>query len=208
MKSIVIHGVYESLTLHTLKSIGVKEFSFDLRTRSLNFLPLRDLLQIISEFSQDDRVFLTFENDHPETITSTLNILRNKSHSFNIIFRDDRPASYYRELHRPFYWMFHPGYDWKNILKLENVQGILLPLCHKAVYQSNVELWDLIDKKSLEVYLHADNFEQGLFISLSKNVKLSIDLTSEVEGHYRSVDQVKLRKMKIWSKLYEDFAGQ
>lgn len=208
MKTLVIHGVYESLTLRTLKGLGVKEFSFDLRARSKNFIPLRDLTQVVHELNHDDRLFLTFENDGPETISSTLDLLKKVPHTFQLIFRDSRSASYYRDLKRDFFWMFHPDSEWIEILKIEHLRGIFLPLTHQAIYQSNTELWELIDKKGLEVYLHSDNFEQSLVTTFSKDIKLSLDLTNEVEVQYRSVDQLKLRKMKIWSRLNEDIARQ
>ena len=208
MKTFVIHGVYDSYTLRTLKSMGLRDFAFDLRARSLNFIPLRDLNLILSELSQTDRTFLTFENDRIETIFSILDILKNNPRSFDLIFRDNRPLTFYRELKKDFYWMFLPESDWKNILQLQNLKGVFLPLRYQASYQSLHELWEMIDKKGLEVYLHSDNFEQGLFTSLTNDVKFSLDLTAEVETHYRSVDQVKLKSMKIWSKLNEGIAGQ
>jgi hypothetical protein len=208
MKTLVIHGVYESSTLRTLKALGVKEFSFDLRVRSQNFIPLKDLLQLAGEIPQGDRIFLTFENDRPETIISSLDLLKKVPHTFLPLFRDDRTASFYKELNKVFYWMFQPQSDWRNILKLDNLRGVFLPLSYQSFYETNSELWDLVDRKGLEVYLHSDNFEQSLFTSSLKDVKLSIDLTAEIEVQYRSVDQLKLKKMKIWSKLNEDFTGQ
>jgi hypothetical protein len=104
--------------------------------------------------------------------------------------------------------MFNPDADWNTILKLPNAKGILLPLTWQGLYQKLPELWDLVEHQNLDVYLHADNFEQTLFLNLGGEIKVSVDLTHEIESAYRTVDQEKLKKMKIWRRLNENTARQ
>ncbi len=207
MSSPLIHGCYDSKTLETLKDFGVKELSFDLRGRSSNLITFKDLSLLLSNL-QTEKLFLTFENDRKETILSFLNLLGSRPFKFVLIFRDNLPASFYQEIGQPFYWMYRPDGDWKSILSLTNCQGVLLPLKFQANYQRSPDLWETIEKNNLTVYLHAENFEQTAFMKLSHEIKLSLDLSPEVEASFRRVDQDKLKQMKLWRTLNENSAGQ
>ena len=200
MNSLLIHGVYDSQTFMTLKDKGIREFSFDLRGRSLNLITFSELQKILKSLSTE-KVFLTFENDKKETIDSYLNLLKNSAVTISLIFRDHLDVSYYKLIDQSFYWMFHPEGDWKGILSLKNCKGILLPLKFQSEYQNNPELWHLIETKELDVYLHAETFEETIFITNSQDINLSVDLSSEVEQSYRKVDQTKLTNLKIWRRL-------
>lgn len=207
MSSLLIHGCYDLKTLETLKDHGIKKIAFDLRPRSSSLVTFRDISKLLSQLTTE-QVFLTFAEDKKETVLSYLNLLRNEPFTFTLIFRDAQSAEFYREVNLPFYWMFNPEGDWKNILKLSNAKGVLLPLKYQAIYQRLPDLWDLIDEQNLDVYLHADTFEETLFLNLGQEIKVSVDLTTEIESAYRSVDQEKLKKMKIWRRFNENSARQ
>jgi hypothetical protein len=207
MNGLLVHGCYDSKTLETLKNLGNKELAFDLRGRSSNLITFKDLTTLLKKLSSE-RIFLTFENDRKEVIHSFLNLLKSEPFSFTLIFRDQQEASFYYNVGLPFYWMFHPDADWKSILSLPNAKGVLLPIKWQSQYQKLSGLWDLIDARNLDLYLHADSFEQALFLNLGQEVKLSLDLTNEVEHSYRMVNQDKLERMKIWRKWNENSAGQ
>ncbi len=207
MNSLLIHGCFDLKTLETLKELDIKKLSFDLRPRSLNLVTFRDFSKLLGKLSTE-QVFVTFQDDKKETVHSYLSLLRNEPFTFTLIFRDSQPASFYKEINYPFYWMFNPEGDWQNILKLPNAKGVLLPLKWQSLYQKLPELWDLIDEERLDVFLHADNFEQTLFLNLGREIKVSVDLTTEVESSYRMVDQEKLKRMKIWRRFNESSARQ
>lgn len=205
MNNLLIHGCYDSQTLDTLKNFGVKEFSFDLRGRSSNLVTFRDLIVLLGNLTSE-KVYLTFENDRKETILSYLNILKDKPFTFELIFRDCQDSSYYQEIGKAFHWMYHPDGDWRSILGLSNCKGILLPLKFQSSYQRLPELWSYLDNKSLDVYLHAENYEQTAFMNLRGEARLSIDLCNEIEQSFRTVDQEKLKNMRFWRSFHENFA--
>jgi hypothetical protein len=207
MNSLLIHGCYDLKTLETLKEYDIKKLSFDLRARSLNLVTFRDFSKILSKLTTE-QLFVTFENDKKETVHSYLSLLRNEPFTFTLIFRDSQPVNFYKEINYSFYWMFNPEGDWKSILKLPNAKGVLLPLKWQSLYQNLPELWELIEEESLDVFLHAENFEQTLFLNLGREIKVSVDLTGEIESGYRTVDQEKLKKMKIWRRFNENTARQ
>jgi hypothetical protein len=202
MNGPLLNGVYDVTTFENLKALQVRQFAFDLRGRSPNLITFRDLEVLISRL-EGARAFLTFQNDRRETILSFINLLSNRSVDFTLIFRDKMEPSFYRSLNLPFYWMFNPEGDWKNILEIPQIRGILLPLKFQTAYQKFPELWDLLDRHNLDVYLHAESFEETLFMKFTQGMKLSLDLTSEVETGFRRVDQEKLKAMKVWGRLHE-----
>ena len=207
MNGLLIHGCYDLKTLETLKDNHIKKFSFDLRPRSQNLITFRDISKLLSKLSTE-QIFLTFANDQKETIHSYLGLLRNEPFNFTLIFRDNQTADFYQSVNLPFYWMFDPDGDWKSILNLPNAKGVLLPLKYRSLYQGLPDLWNLIEIQNLDVFLHAETFEETLFLNLGQEIKVSIDLSPEVEASYRSIDQEKLKKMKIWRRFNENPARQ
>lgn len=207
MKSLLIHGCYDSKTLETLKKSGATDFAFDLRGRSLNLIPFHELKNLLKDLKTSS-VFLTFANDRADTIYSYLNLLKDCPFEFKLIFRDCQDVSFYKTMDAPFYWMFDPEGNWKEILNSSKIQGVLLPLKWQGHYQGLSGFWELIDARNLDVHLHAENFEETASIGQVDEVMLSLDLTVEIESGFRSVDQKKLRDMKIWRRLNANSTGQ
>ncbi len=207
MKHLLVHGVYDRDTLQTLRDKGIRAVAFDLRGRSANLIPYRQL-QDLSKHLGTEEVYLTFGGDKRETVLSFLNLLQAELPVAGLIFRDAQAVSFYRDLGHAFYWMLDLEADWRGILSLESARGVLLPIRYQANYQRLPELWRLIEERQLDVYLHAESFEQSLFINVHGDLKLSVDLTGEVEGSYRSVDQDRLKTMKLWRTVHANPAGQ
>lgn len=202
MKSFLIHGVYDEKTLETIEGLGPHRFAFDLRARSLNLVTFQNLNRLLSRF-QGEEIFLIFGNDLPSTIESYLNLLKEHSQKITLIFREEQTVEFYQNLNRSFYWMFDPYGNWKSILSVREVRGVLLPIKYKSFYEAHPELWNLIQARNLEVFLHAENFDEALQYGLQEDVNLSIELGQEVHMKYRSIDQEKLKRSKIWRNVNE-----
>lgn len=204
MKQLLINGCYDQQTFQTLTDLGITRFAFDLRARSPNLVTFAQL-QEFAKILSGQEVVLIFENDRQTTIASSLDLLKGSVKCL-LEFRDYREADYYRMVSHPFLWMFNPEGDWKNILKVPALKGILLPIVFKEQYSSLPDLWQGIEQRGLDVYLHAENFEiASAFVSQSE-LNLSVDMTDEVETNYRQVDQERLKHLKIWRKLNENIA--
>jgi hypothetical protein len=195
--NLLIHGAYDKETVHTLYELGVQKLAFDLRGRSSNLIPYRDLITILKEVKGKD-VFLSFENDRDSTVLSFLNLLQKEPFNFILFFRDQQSPDFYYKINHSFYWMFHPAADWKAILTLPTLKGIVLPLVYEDFYQQSSELWSIIDHRNLEVYLHASSFQEAEFLKDKKDINLSLDLTREVEKGFRKINQDFLKQQKIW----------
>lgn len=197
MKLLLVNGIYDETTLTTLKDLGVKIFGFDLRGNSLNLVSFSKLNSWLGSLT-DQRVLLEFENDKDTTVLSFLNLLEHHKQNFCLVFRDARPLEYYEKINKDCFWMFDPNADWRSMLELSCLKGIFLPLKWQAYYQSIPKLWEIVENRKLEIFLHADHFSQLDQLSTFENINISVDLSHEVESSYRNVDQQRLRKMKIW----------
>ncbi len=207
MNSLLIHGVYDLPTFQTLSQIGIAQFGFDMRGRSRNFIPFKDLNFLLSRLIVP-RAFLIFEDDKKETIFSFLNILKDAPIKLILEFRDNQDAQFYQSIDHDFVWMYRPGSDWKKILSCEKLVGIILPYQWREHYQDMSLLWETIEKRNLEVFIHAENLEEAISIPHAQDIKLSIDLTLEVEKGFRDVDQDLLKKSPLWSNYHENFTRQ
>lgn len=203
MSSPLVHGCYDQETLQTLLDLGIRDFAFDLRGRSPNLIPFSQLSLLLKKLPSNENIYVTFENDKKETVLSYLNLLKNEPFRFTALFRGQETAEFLYALNVPFVWMFRPGNEWERILELPQIKGVLLPLRWRDYYQTLPEFWKMIDAKNLDVYLHADHFQETSELNL-RGVKVSLDLSREVETHYRHVDQNKLKMMNIWRKLNEN----
>lgn len=207
MSSLLVHGVYDYPTFETLSHLGIAQFGFDLRGKSPNLIPYRDLNNLLPRLI-GERAFLVFEDDRETTVLSFLNLLKNAPLKLILEFRDSRPASFYQSLNHDFVWMFRPDSDWKEILNCEKLVGILLPYELRDNYSNFSYLWETIERRNLEVFVHAKDLKQASLITPHVDMKLSMDLTLEVENGFRHVDQDYLKKWPLWSKYNENSARQ
>lgn len=203
MNTPLVHGCYDHATLKTLFDLGIDHFGFDLRGSSPNLVTFRDLKSMLTSFSFE-QIVLTFENDKSSTVLSFFDLLKGSAQDILLEFRDQQSVGFYHSLDLPFLWMFHPEADWRNIVTLPQLKGILLPMEWKKEYQSLTSFWELIDHRNLNVFLHAKNFREAGEIERLSDVNLSLDLTREVENGFRCVDQERLRKLYLRRMLNEN----
>jgi hypothetical protein len=200
MARFLLHGCYDAVTFQTLLGLGVHDFAFDLRGRSPHLIPYRELDNILTKFAAklSEEIYLVFENDRPETISSFLNLLQRHPFQFIPLLRDNRDPEYYRSLNQPSLWMFHPEGHWSAILKDPQLRGVLLPLSWQSRYKSLPELWEIVEDRNLKVFLHASHSEEVTNLGLQKELNVSLELTKEMECGFRTIDQDRLKKMTIW----------
>jgi hypothetical protein len=204
MNFLLVNGIYDETTLKTLQDLGVEYFGFDLRGRSSNLIPFTRLNLCLNQV-KDAKVILSFENDLSSTVLSFINLLEPHKRNFSLLFRDHQPASYYENINKDFYWMFHPDGDWQSILQLKTLKGLFLPLKWQMQYQNIPKLWEIVENRKLEIFIHADSFSEIGKASTLEDINLSVDLGNEVESSYRSIDQARLSRMRIWKGKNETF---
>lgn len=203
----LIHGVFDATTLRTLQALNVTRVGFDLRSKSLNLIPFHVLKSLIPYMNFKGH-YLIFENDKTSTIESFLNLLGSDKKKFQIEFRDALPASFYANIKHPFTWFFNPEADWENILRLEHLKMLVLPVKFQEIYQELPKLWQLIEARDLQVSLHVESFSELELYVQDKTLNLSVDLGKEMEIGFRQVDQFRLMNLRIWRTSYEIASGQ
>lgn len=204
--NLLVHGVYDVQTLQTILDLGIHNIGFDLRGKSPNLIPFTQLTALLSKLSGRD-VHLVFEDDKETTVLSFLNLLKDQKATLVLEFRDAKSAEYYQSINHPFSWMFNPEAPWKEILKSEKIKSILLPLKWQETYKKLPELWDIIERRHLKVYLHVSHVSELHSLLPQRGVVCSVDLGREVESGFRKVDQEKLKKF-LGRRSDENFAGQ
>jgi hypothetical protein len=196
MKNLLFQGIYDKKTFSNLRNLGIHEFAFDLRPQSPNFMTISGAKGIL-DVAHSDHFFLIFSKESHETIQSYKNLLKNYPFKFTTVIREHSRLSDLSRLN-DFYWMFNPVSEWREIFQLNHLKGVFLPIDFQDFYAHESDVWKIIEARNLDVYLHANNFEQSLGLKVDHDLKLSIDLTKEVEMSYRNVDLDKLNRMKIW----------
>lgn len=203
---LLIHGIHDAQTLTTIRSKSSARLGFDLRARSPQLVPFSQLLEMIPHL-KGDRFHIMFGEDRESTILSFLDLLKNFKQQVVVEFRDSQKAEFYHKIGHDFYWYFNPAGDWKNIVQLPTLKGLILPTEWRAFYQTTSSLWDIIEQRQLDVYLQPSTVEELEDLATDQSTRLSFDLNQEVESGYRKVDQERLRKLKIW-RMNEDSVGQ
>lgn len=193
MNQLLINGCFDRATFQMLKSLGVKRFGFDFRPRSTSLITFDEINFILSQ-SSDETFYLIFEDEKEEIIKSTLDLLKVHQKSFILQFRDRKSLKFYQQLGRPVVWMFDPDCDWKEILNLDNVKGVILPYELSSFFQVRPDLWEIIEYRNLEVILHAKTAADISLLSTQDDVFLSFDLENHFMKSYRNVNQVRLRE--------------
>lgn len=200
MKRLIVHGVYDSVTLETLLGKGVERFGFDLRARSSNLIPFSSLQFILPKIS-GSVITLVFQDDKLATVKSFLDLLKNSPVEYVLEFRDQLDPNFYHSVNHKFLWMFHPKADWKNILLLPHLVGLLLPIEWRNDYQELDELWRIVESRRLEIFLHSADMKEASELAQDKDLNLSTDLTKDFETGFRLVDQDKLKNWELWRHL-------
>jgi hypothetical protein len=195
MTSLLVHGCYDAFTLKTLSSMGVQDFGFDLRPQRPNFLTLEELRGLLRTLLCEE-VVLTFGHEKQKTILAMLDLLKDLPMDFLPEFRDERPAAEYEAIGVPFLWLFHPGAKWQEILRVPNLEAVLLPLRWQEWYHSEPGFWALVEKYEVRVLLHAETFDEANFFVGKQELAMSLDLATGWEKGFRQMDPEKLRKLK------------
>ncbi len=203
MKNFLVNGCYDQTTYRVLSELGVEKFAFDLRPTSLNLISFKDLEILLSDF-QAQEVILLFQNESQSVIFSFLDLLKKNNLKFVLQFRDQKDPGYYQIFKTPWLWMFNPKAQWREILSLPYLEGVLLPYKWRNEYSDLEELWEMIDQQRLNVFIHAEDFEEALRIKKTDGLQVSVDLDQKIENRYRSVDIERLKQICFRSQFHED----
>ena len=204
-----VEGIYDKRTLQSLKDLKLKDLSFDFRPRSFNFLQKKLLEELLEDVSQDDTVYLHFENEADFVIKNILESATKKCEKKNIIleFSGNQTAEYYESFNHDFLWNYDPSSEHlDDILKSKLLKGLIIPLSiiNEEHRKGNIinfskelhsKIFNLLSKDSGMLILSMD-WDSNLFSSLVQYFDfdlISIPINNKIEVCYRNVDLSKMQ---------------
>jgi hypothetical protein len=202
-----IEGIYDKRTLKYLKTLGVKDFSFDFSPKSFNFIQEYVFLeQILNLLEPRDRIFLHFSRSNDPMIFKLIEDLKKVRQGFgNIYFEFDEWSFDVTSFNFPYNYLlnFSKGSDPSKLIG-KNFKGFVFNFnFFEDLHRSNLlnqfvsNFYTRYQLKMgddslmlLKIDWH-DNLLTSLFELFEFNL-LSFPINSKIEICYRNVDLKKL----------------
>ncbi len=125
-----VHGIYDLRTLETLKEQRVRHWVFDLRPKSLNYIPSYKLEEMLyKEGMHADSVTLHFSGEKDfiikKIVTDLLKTYPQISGRLFLEFSDSEPSSWYESFELPFFWHYQGDRKHQDILASSLLKGLI-----------------------------------------------------------------------------------
>lgn len=203
-----IDGVYDLRTLQALKDLEIRDFSFDFRPLSFNFLQQYKFMEMMEYLKNDNhlsqcQVTCHFANETKDTVQKIKNDFCELYPKDQLLleFSDALEPSYYKDIDFDFLWHYGPVDEAREIVKLPTLRGIVLSYSFLAqLHEQGVldsfynNFYQLIRYKvhtpDFKVVLQADwnaDFFPSLFDFFDFHL-LSMPINDKIEVCYRNVD--------------------
>ena len=196
-----IEGIYDLKTLHLLEASKIREFTFDFRPKSFNFIQIYLFKELLNSGVLFKNIYLQFSNEKEfiidEIVKEIPQELKDRAY-LDIIGDYD-----FSKLPLSFYWNFDLERDWRSILKERNLKGLIFPyellarLNDQNRFIDFIKLFyeqiNLAGRNDLDIYLAID-WDSDIFPSLLDMMNfngLSMPVNSKIEVAYRQLDGVK-----------------
>lgn len=211
---IKLNGHYDLKTIELARSNGIKDFGFDFRPRSFNFLQNYKFVEMLDQiYHHSHRYYLVFESETDNVLNRFMEDVKKVFAAHGALekfeeqvfleFTDLRESSFYSSLPMGFYWRVENELALKEVLKSKNLRGLILSFSMLERLQAQGALFQFIGTLSKGISQYESKVEVGVDLPWSADVfpslfefitfdfyNLSID--SNVESSYRHIDQGKL----------------
>lgn len=209
-----LNGHYDKATIKVAQSRGIKDFGFDFRPRSFNFLQNYKFVEILDEiYHPSHKYYLVFEKESDNVLNmfmedvkkvfATRNALDQFDQQVFLEFTDFREKSFYNSLPMGFYWRVENEQALQEVLRAENLRGLILSFDMLERLHKSGGLFKFIGTLGQGMRSHSEKIELGLDINWSADLFPSLfeflqfdfynlSINSQVESSYRNVDESKL----------------
>ncbi len=208
-----IGGVYNSDIVSYLRGLDIKDFKFDLRPRSFNFIPLSSAREIfLNNINSDESISICFEDDSKTTIEEVTSKIKGElsfeniylefySSLIDIDFLDSFKADYFLHISSSFNPKSIPLY--KNLKKLiiHNKDVEQLKQFDKLNTFMEVINSNLTIDQSLELQHDWDEDVNTSFIEQFNIQHICFDISSKVELSYRNLDKDLLESLLLQKNI-------
>lgn len=206
-----VHGIYDLRTLEPLKEGKVTHWAFDLRPKSLNFIPAYKLEEILNkEGMYADSISLHFASEKDFMIKKIIEDITKAYPQIEgrlvLEFSDHESASFYNSFGLPFVWHYQTGKDSRDILASPLLKGLLFEsdfldeiLASELERNFLMNLFSFNPKllsRPIDFILNMSentSFSRAFFEFLDFSM-ISLVLGPEMEVCYRNVDLNLLRQ--------------
>lgn len=207
-----LEGIYSSETISYIEEKNIKDFGFDFRPMSLNFIQHYKYLEILEETHNSKQLhWLHFENEHPDIIKKLLldskDILDKKGQvkgSLLLEFSDNQKSVYYDQFNNNFAWNYVDMESLKEVIKSKHLKVLILPFSEIEHLQNTSKFHDFVasfhkttfesfHNNKIKLALKMD-WDSNIFPSLFEFIKFdfcSLGVNQKVETSFRKIDWKK-----------------
>lgn len=187
-----LKGITDASTIEQAQRCSVFEYDFDLRPRSLNFIQLKNVDKIISQFPHT-KFQLIFENETNFTINEIAKKLNHSKELFGIEVCGNINFEEVDELKLDYSWRFQEDSQFSDIKRAKNLKKIILTHTSLEHYLESGELFGFLQLfndenfKDIEFELLLD-WDTNLIESALKQLNfsfVSFEVNSKVELSYQ-----------------------
>ncbi len=218
-----VGGIYDEKAFMQVQKAGICLFGFDFVTRSLNFLPQHNFLDMIKKhYNLKGRYYLKYSNEKDfiiwkmlDDLVTTLNIsssfssikVNPLSENFVLEFCDLMPSSFYNQFKIPFMWHFDAeSSSLEEIMYADCFCGIVFDFDIFNFLQADRAGKEYLNSvfKIVQDLRREKKIEISISCPWNKNLStkdfvypidyLSYAISSDVEEAYRTIDTVSLYK--------------
>ena len=200
-----LEGIYNTQSLTFFMSFGVKNWSFDFRPKSFNFIQqyvFNDCLKLLQDSLSTHSVSMRFLNEKDFMVDKVINDLKEISPLKNLSFElsDISDVTHAERNNIPFYWHYDFRLD-SSVYKNPLLKGIILSAADCQRMQASNSLGHFIIElsklksdgilKNQELILHFD-WSQELMSSVLDFLPIntfSLPINHQIETGYRQVNQ-------------------
>lgn len=209
--NLLLKGITKASSVETTQNIPVAGYAFDLRPRSFNFTPIKNIQNILEQcpIASFD---LIFENENPSIVAEILNKFKDAAVRPSLEFCGAVDFSVLDRLQKTYSWRYHEEVSISKIKAAENLKKIILTHDILEKYLESGELFgflqlfndDDFSDLQFELLLDWDSFVIESVLDISGFDFISFELNSKVEISYQNPDEdlVVSELMKHRSNLF------
>lgn len=218
MTSLYLKGITDEHGLKFANESKITTLGFDLRPTSFQFIQEYRLIELLSEYFNDQCTYvLHFDEEKEFVIERFLSDIKKDLEQaleredilrfFQLEFSDRQRSTFYESFERPYFWHIRDDVVLADHLSNSHLQGLILSFAAVEKMQLTGQLDEFYQNVLLEMSRLAPvdrpqividcDWDSNLFPSLLETLTphfLSLSLNEKVEKSYRLLDPLKLEQ--------------
>lgn len=199
-----VAGIYNLEILKSSISNGVKDFTFDLRPSSFNFIQEYVLLELLEYISlRDTSIYLHFEGEADFVIQKIVKDIRQVMASLGkleLIFSDSNSVDYYEQFQTPFHLVQKTDSLDPKLVESKLLAGLILPadMIESIGLQKCLKMVGAVKNIDPDRMISTEvRYDKDRIVETHKHIpndQLFFTIGSNLETAYRQVDTIRIKK--------------